>query len=86
MKNEKEKKSNCLFIHVGEMVAEVMYQQHVSITEFADRICTDRSNMYRILKKDSIETNQLYRYSKELNHNFFRDLSEEFERSFPENL
>lgn len=80
MKNQKEEKySNCLFVHVGELVAEVMYQQHISKQDFADAICTDRSNVYRILKKDSIETNQLFRYSKELNHNFFKDLAEEFE-------
>ena len=75
-----EEKSKCLFVHVGEMVAEVMYEQHVSKHEFADRIGTDRSNVYRIVRKQSLETDQLYRYSKELNHNFFRDLAEEFER------
>lgn len=82
MKNKKEKEKNpsCLFVHVGEMVAEVMYQQHISKHDFAESIGTDRSNVYRILKKDSIETNQLYRYSKELKHNFFRDLAEEFEQ------
>ena len=79
-----EEKSRCLFVHVGEMVAEVMYQQHISKAEFAERIGTDRTNVYRILKKDSMETNQLYRYSKALNHNFFRDLAEEFERAFSE--
>lgn len=83
-KKEEEKNPNCLFVHVGEMLAEVMYQQHIPKNDFADRIGTDRSNVYRILKKDSIETNQLYRYSKELKHNFFRDLAEELERRFPE--
>lgn len=78
MKNKEERSPNCLFVHVGEMVAEVMYQQHVSKQEFAEAIGTDRSNVYRILKKDSIETDQLFRYSKELNYNFFRDLAEEF--------
>lgn len=81
MKNKKEEKCpKALFVHVGELVAEVMYQQHVSKTDFAARIATDPSNVYRILKKESIETNQLYRYSKELNHNFFRDLAEEFDK------
>ena len=83
--NEKEeKKSGCLFVHVGEKVAEVMYQKHVSKQEFADSIGTDHSNVYRILKKESIETNQLFRYSKVLKHNFFKDLAEEFERRFPD--
>lgn len=77
---ETEKKHKCIFIHVGEIVAEVMYQKHVSKQDFADEIGTDRSNVYRILKKDSIETNQLYRISKNLKHNFFRDLADEFDR------
>ena len=81
MKNKKEEKNlKCLFVHVGEMVAEVMYQQHISKYDFAEIIGTDPSNIYRILKKDSLEINQLYRYSKELNHNFFKDLSDEFEK------
>ena len=82
MKNEKveEKKPSCVFVHVGEMVAEVMYQQHISKYDFAENIGTDPSNLYRILKKDSFDTNQLYRYSKELKHNFFQDLADEFER------
>ena len=79
-KKEEEKNPRCLFVHVGEMVAEVMYQKHISKYDFADRIGTDPSNVYRILKKDSLEINQLYRYSKELNHNFFKDLAEEFEK------
>ena len=79
-KKEEEKNRGCLFVHVGEMVAEEMYRRHISKAEFAESIGTDRSNVYRILKKDSIEINQLYRFSKELNHNFFRDLAEEFER------
>ena len=84
-KQEEKKEAKCMFVHVGEMVAEVMYQQHVSKQDFADRIATDCSNVYRILKKESIETNQLYRYSKELNHNFFRDLADEFDKQFSQN-
>ena len=83
--NEKEeKKPDILFVHIGKMVAEVMYQKHISKQDFADLVSTDQSNVYRILKKESIETNQLFRYSKVLKHNFFKDLAEEFERRFPD--
>lgn len=83
MKNTTElEKQNSLFVHVGELVSEVMYQKHISKYDFAENIGTDPSNLYRILKKDSMETNQLYRYSKELNHNFFRDLAEEFDKLY----
>ena len=73
-------KQNSLFVHVGELVSEVMYQKHISKYDFAENIGTDPSNLYRMLKKDSLDTNQLYRYSKELKHNFFQDLADEFER------
>lgn len=82
---EKEEKNVIIFVHVGEMVSEAMYQRHISKRMFADEIGTDRSNVYRILKKDSIETNQLYRFSKVLKHNFFRDLAEEFDREVTPN-
>ena len=82
-KKKEKKKQECLFVHVGGMVAEVMYQQRVSKPDFAGNIGTDLSNLYRILKKESLDTNQLYRYSKELKHNFFRELAEEFDKRFP---
>ena len=80
---KKQKKQECMFVHVGGMVAEVMYQQRVPKPDFAGNIGTDLSNLYRILKKESLDTNQLYRYSKELKHNFFRELAEEFDKRFP---
>lgn len=78
---KKKKQSDSSPIHVGELIGEVMYQQHISKHEFADRIATDRSNVYRILKKESVETGQLWRYGKILNYNFFKDLAEWFEES-----
>ena len=82
MKNEKrEVKHHYIFVHVGEKVAIEMQNQNLHKTDFAKKVGTDRRNLYRILKKHSLETDILYRYSKELKHNFFRDLADEFDRN-----
>lgn len=81
MKNKKEEKDpTCLFVCVGKTVENEMLKQGVRKQDFAKQVGTDRRNLYRILKKDSLETEVLYRYSKALNHNFFRDLAEEFDK------
>ena len=83
MKNEKEEdKHHCIFVHVGEKVAIEMRNKKIRKSDFAKKVGTDRRNLYRILKKNSLETDLLYRYSKELNHNFFRDLGDEFYRKY----
>ncbi len=72
-----------MFVRVGEMVAIEMLKQDIRKSDFAKDVGTDRRNLYRILKKHSLETDLLYRYSKELKHNFFRDLADEFDRRHP---
>ena len=61
------------------MIDKELYCQEIAKKEFAYRVEIDRSNLYRILKKASMDTDQLFRFSLELGHNFFRDLSDEFD-------
>ena len=79
MKNKKGKSSKCEFVHVGKMVDIEIYRHGIGKKEFAFRVEIDRSNLYRILKKESLATDQLFRFSVELGHNFFRDLADEFD-------
>lgn len=84
MKNKKEEENHhCIFVHVGEKVAIEMRNKKIRKSEFAKKVGTDRRNLYRILRKHSLETDLLYRYSKELKHNFFRDLADEFDKKHP---
>ena len=76
---KEEEKHHCIFVHVGEKVAIEMRNKKIRKSDFAKKVGTDRRNLYRILKKNSLETDLLYRYSKELKHNFFRDLADEFD-------
>lgn len=60
---------------IGELIKEELKRQERSISWFARQLSCDRSNVYRILQKNSIDTNILARISTILNHNFFEDLS-----------
>lgn len=62
-------------IHIGATIKRELKSQGRSVTWFANAICCDRSNAYRILKKDSIDLELLIKISKLLNNDFFIDIS-----------
>lgn len=80
MKNKKEENQECQFVHVGKLVDHEIYRQDIGKKEFAFQVDIDRSNLYRILKKEGMDTNLLFLFSKALNHNFFRDLADAFDQ------
>lgn len=61
---------------IGELIKEELALQERSISWFARQLSCDRSNVYRIFQKSSIDTNVLARISIILHHNFFEDLAE----------
>lgn len=64
-------------ITIGSLIENEVRKQQMSITEFADKICNERQNAYRIFKKNDISLEQLRIISKALNHNFFDDLAKD---------
>ena len=50
-------------------------RKQMSITEFAEKICCQRNNVYDIFNRSKIDTILLKRISEVLNHNFFQDLA-----------
>lgn len=62
-------------ISVGSLIKQELKRQERSVVWFANHLSCDRTNIYRILSKDSIDTNMLIRISKVLNHNFFEDIA-----------
>lgn len=64
-------------IHVGDLIRDELVSQGRSVQWLADKLCMDRTNMYRILKKPYIDSCFLYRISLFLNHNFFLDLADD---------
>lgn len=58
-------------IHIGKLIEEELYRQEHSITWFAKKLYCDRTNIYSIFKRESINTELLLRISQILHHNFF---------------
>lgn len=64
--------------HIGQIIkSELRYQEH-SVAWFARQLYCDRTNVYNIFKKESIDTDVLLRVSVILHHDFFRYYSEEW--------
>lgn len=67
-------------MHIGQHIKEVMRKQDVTATQLAKDICCTRPHIHRIFRKDNIDIALLERISTALNYDFFRDLSEEFNK------
>lgn len=58
-------------IHIGKEIEKELRRQERSVTWFAKQLCCERTNVYSIFKRDSIDTYLLYRISLILRKNFF---------------
>lgn len=62
---------------IGKRIKEILKQKRYTAVWFAKEINCDRRNVYNIFKRSSIDTELLKRISIVLNHDFFKDLSED---------
>ncbi len=62
--------------HVGQRIMTVLKEKGRSIAWFAERMNSDRSNMYKILARPHLNSEFILRASRILNHDFFKDISE----------
>ena len=62
-------------VHVGKAIKEELLRQERSVSWFARKLACDRSNVYRLFEKESINTHQLLRISHILEYDFFAVLS-----------
>lgn len=62
-------------IHIGQLVKMELERQERTPTWLARKINCDRTNIYRIFERESIDTALLSRISTALNRNFFVELS-----------
>ncbi|MBD5266106.1 MAG: XRE family transcriptional regulator [Bacteroides sp.] len=60
---------------IGTIIREELMNQERSISWFARKLSCDRSNVYRLFQKHSIDTALLMRISVILNRDFFIELS-----------
>lgn len=58
--------------NIGQLIEERVKKEKLTVVEFADRLGTERSNVYNIFKRDSIDTSLLKKIGHILNHDFFQ--------------
>jgi len=61
----------CTMIHIEKLIEEELHRQERSVTWFANKLYCDRTNVYKIFKKQSIDTELLLRISQILHKDFF---------------
>lgn len=59
-------------VHIGNLIEQELRKQERSVSWFATKLHCDRSNIYKIFKKQSIDTQLLEQISIILGHNFFQ--------------
>ncbi len=65
-------------VHIGEAIKSELLRQERSISWLARKLYCDRSNVYDIFKRRSIDTDLLLRISLVLKRNFFELYTSEF--------
>ena len=64
-------------IHIGSLIEQELRRQDRSVTWLAGGLHCDRTNVYKVFKKKSIDTKLLEDISVILQHNFFLDYAED---------
>lgn len=66
-------------MHIGKLIEEELRRQERSVSWFAKKLYCDRTNVYSIFKRPSIDTELLLRISIILNRNFFSYYLQEYD-------
>lgn len=56
---------------IGQLIKDRLKAEKLTVIEFAEKLGTERSNVYSIFKRDSIDTDLLKKIGQILNHDFF---------------
>ena len=62
-------------LHIGELVKNKALKKNFSIPDLAKAIPTGKRNMYRLLGETDMLVSQLYKISKALDYDFFKDIN-----------
>lgn len=66
---------------IGQLIKEELHKQERSVSWFARKLSCDRTNIYRLFQKNTIDTGLLVRISIILKRNFLHEISEELNES-----
>lgn len=64
-------------LHIGKLIQEELHRQERTVSWFARKLFCDRTNVYDIFQRRSIDTELLLRISMILNHDFFKHYTDE---------
>jgi hypothetical protein len=68
-------------MHIGQRIKEVLEQRQMPVTWLAKEINCERTNVYNIFARKDINTGLLTKLGIILEHNFFKELSDEFSKT-----
>jgi hypothetical protein len=61
-------------IHIGKLIEQKVKEKQISITDFAERICCVRENVYHIFKSPTIDIHKLEHISEVLEYDFIEEI------------
>jgi len=64
--------------NIGTLILQKLKENGQAVSWLAEKVNSDRSNFYRILKRKHIDTQLLMDISRVLNYDFFACFSEHF--------
>ncbi len=59
-------------LHIGKLIREELHRQERTVSWLARKLFCDRTNVYDIFQRRSIDTELLLRISKILDYDFFQ--------------
>ena len=70
-------------IHIGNLIEKEFRRQERSVSWLARKLFCERTNIYDIFKRQSIDTEMLLRISEALHHDFFQYYRNSLEKETP---
>ena len=68
------KDKNEKYVHIGSMIKQKFIEKSMTIKEFSGKINCDRTTVYDIFKRKSIDTEKLIKISQVLNFDFINEV------------
>ncbi len=65
--------------HIGKMIRTVFLQSGMSVADFARKIHVERTTIYSLFERQSVDCIQLAKISLILKHNFLFDLEQHYD-------
>lgn len=71
-------------MNIGKRIYEVMCEKGHNASWLAERVPCERSNIYNVFRRKSVSIDLLFIFSTLLQHDFFAELSQEWQRQSSE--